>query len=434
MECGFHREGKDSMLQRGKEKIRHLYRWLREESPVPRLAFYIGLTVELFMVIIDKSNYINPIEGYLFRLTFLLFACKLALTRYELREWIGIFALEAVGLISYRVTGANDLIRFVTFVAACKGIPLKEALKYTFYVTLAGCLVIVTLSVTGIYGEISLTQAFGHESAETTLYIGKEEAAETRYTLGMGHPNALSCMFFMLAALGVYVWFDRIKWYGYLVLMLLSAGVYRLTGSKTSMLITTAFLAGACLFSLAKGFGRLTFPYVCGLLVFALCIAFSVDAAVCAKRVKDAQWNAFFYCNPRDNGHIVALSKIDRYISGRIVSLTDSDNNDGMIQTWSAFSCENNMNYYFDMGWVKVFYRYGVIPGILYVAANLCLLLKLWRRRDACGLVLFVMFAVYTVVEAHLISVYIGRNYLLLMMGCQAECVKARNLRPDMIE
>ena len=85
MECGFHREGKDSMLQRGKEKIRHLYRWLREESPVPRLAFYIGLTVELFMVIVDKSNYINPIEGYLFRLTFLLFACKLALTRYELR-------------------------------------------------------------------------------------------------------------------------------------------------------------------------------------------------------------------------------------------------------------------------------------------------------------------------------------------------------------
>ncbi len=76
------------------------------------------------------------------------------------------------------------------------------------------------------------------------------------------------------------------------------------------------------------------------------------------------------------------------------------------------------MNYYFDMGWVKLFYRYGVIPGILYVAANLFLLWRLWRRRDACGLALFVMFAVYTVVEAHLISVYIGRNYLLIVMGC----------------
>lgn len=400
--------------------IKEIYRRLREESPVPRLAFYIGLTIELLMVIIDKSNYINPIEGYLFRLTFLLFVCKLLLTRYERWEWAIIFVMEAVALISYRVTGANDIIRIVTFVAACKGIPLKEALKYTFYVTLAGCLAIVALSVTGIYGDISLTQAFGHEAAETTRYIGEAAAEETRYTLGMGHPNALSCMFFMLAALGVYVWFDRMKWYSYLFLMLLNVGVYLLTRSKTSMLITAAFILGACLFTFVKGLRKKTFFYVCGLLVFLLCIAFSVDAAVCAQRVRDAQWNEFFFCNPRDNAHIVLLGRIDRHISGRIISLTDSDNNDGMIQTWSAFSCENNMNYYFDMGWVKVFYRYGVIPGILYVTANLLLLWQLWRRRDACGLALFVMFAVYTVVEAHLISVYIGRNYLLMMMGCEA--------------
>lgn len=407
------------MEERG-DMIKSLYRRLRDESPVSRLVFYIGLTIELLMVIVDKSNYINPFEGYLFRLTFLLFACKLVLTRYELREWIGIFLLEAVGFISYRITGANDIIRIVTFVAACKGIPLKEVLKYTFYVTLAGCLVIVALSVTGIYGAVSLTQVFGHESAETTRYIGLEAAPETRYTLGMGHPNALSCMFFMLTALGVYVWFERMKWYGYLFLMLLNAGVYFLTRSKTSMLITTAFLCGACLFGFVKRLQKLTFFYVCGLLVFLLCIAFSVDAAVCAQRVRDAQWNAFFYLDPRDNDHIVALGKIDRHINGRIISLTDSENNDGMIHTWSAFSCENNMNYYFDMGWVKVFYRYGVVPGILYVAANLLLLWKLWRRRDACGLALFVMFSVYTVVEAHLISVYIGRNYLLMMMGCCA--------------
>lgn len=39
--------------------------------------FYAGLTIELLMVIVDKSNYINPIEGRLFQITFLLFALKL---------------------------------------------------------------------------------------------------------------------------------------------------------------------------------------------------------------------------------------------------------------------------------------------------------------------------------------------------------------------
>ena len=86
----------------------------------------------------------------------------------------------------------------------------------------------------------------------------------------------------MLAALGVYVWFDRMKWYSYLFLMLLNVGVYLLTRSKTSMLITAAFILGACLFTFVKGLRKKTFFYVCGLLVFLLCIAFSVDAAVCA--------------------------------------------------------------------------------------------------------------------------------------------------------
>lgn len=33
------------------------------------------------------------------------------------------------------------------------------------------------------------------------------------------------------------------------------------------------------------------------------------------------------------------------------------------------------------------------------------------------GLVMMAVLAVYTVVEAHIVSVYIGRNYLLFLMG-----------------
>ena len=393
-----------------------LYRRIKS-GKFPWLLFYIGLTIELLIVIIDKSNYINPIEGRLFQITFLIFACKLLLTDYNKKQWCAIILLEAVAFVSYRVTGANDLIRIVTFVAACKDIPLRQMLKYTFQVTLLGCLIIIALSVTGIYGEISLTQAYGHESAETTLYIGEEAAEETRYTLGMGHPNALSCMFLMLVVMGVYVYFDRMKWYMYLFIMLLNIGVYMLTDSKTGMLIVTGFLAGACILSYCKVLREKALIYVCGLLVFALCIGFSVDAAVCAQRVRDAKWNEFFYQSPLDNKHIVALGRIDRHISGRIVSLTDTARNDGMIHTWSAFSEPNNMKNYFDMGWVKLFYRYGVVPGAIYVIARLALLWKFWKKKDACGLLLFTILAVYNVVEAHLISVYIGRNFLLMMMG-----------------
>ena len=391
------------------------YRNLRK-SRLPWYLFYAGLTIELLIVVVDKSNFVNPIEGRLFQITFVFFFLKLLLTKYTGKEWCALLLLELLAVVSYRVTGANDLIRIVTFVAACRDIPLRQMMKYAFYVTLAGCMVIVLLAVTGVYGEISLTQAYGREDPETTLYVGVEAAKETRYTLGMGHPNALSCMFLMLVIMGVYVYFAQMKWYLYLFLMLLNVGVYQLAGSRTSMLITAVFLVGACVMTYVKFLRENWLAYLCGLLVFLLCIGFSVDAAVCAQRVRDAKWNAFFYKNPRDNDHIVALTKIDRYISGRIVSLTDTENNDGMIHTWSAFSCPGNMDHYFDMGWVKVFYRYGIVPGIIYLAAQLVFLRKLYKRRDACGLVVFTVLAVYTVVEAHLISVYIGRNFLLMMM------------------
>ena len=392
------------------------YRNLRK-SRLPWYLFYAGLTIELLIVVVDKSDFINPAEGRLFQITFVFFFLKLLLTKYTGKEWCVLLLSELLAVVSYRVTGANDLIRIVTFVAACKDIPLRQMMKYAFYVTLAGCMVIVLLAVTGVYGEVSLTQTYGRQGPETTVYVGVEAAKETRYTLGMGHPNALSCMFLMLVIMGVYVYFAQMKWYLYLLLMLINAGVYRLAGSRTSMLITAVFLAGACVMTYVRFLRKNWLAYLCGLLVFLLCIGFSVDAAVCAQRVRDARWNAFFHNNPRDNGHIVALEKIDSYISGRIVSLTDSENNDGMIHTWSAFSSQGNMDHYFDMGWVKFFYRYGIVPGILYLAAQLVFLRKLYKRRDACGLVVFTVLAVYTVVEAHLISVYIGRNFLLMMMG-----------------
>lgn len=383
------------------------------ERKIPQLLFYIGLTIELGIVIIDKSNYANPIEGQLFRLTFLIFALKLILTEYTPKERWLIFFFEVIAVISYQMTGKNDVIRIVTFVTACKGIPLKQMMRYTFYVTFAGCAVIVLLSVTGIYGEMRLTMDFGRDF-EMDAWGGE---AETRYTLGMGHPNALACMFLMTLALGLYGFAERLKWYGYLFLLLLSVGIYRLTDSKTSVLITIFLLLGAFIMSHCRFLREKGSAYFGGALIFILCLAFSIDAAVNAQNVREAEWNAYYYENPRADGHIVALMKIDGHLNRRIVSLTDSEKNDGMVGTWSAFSCPNNMTHYFDMGWVKLFYRYGIVPGTLYCLACLALLWKFYRKKDAYGLVIFTMLAIYSVVEAHLFSVYIGRNFLLMMMG-----------------
>lgn len=393
-------------------EIQNLYDILWKRR-IPQLLFYIGLTIELVIVIIDKSNYINPVEGLLFRVTFLLFALKLLGTEYTWKEWCLIVFMELIGLISYKVTGKNDIIRIVTFVAACKGIPLKQMIRYAFYVTLAGCVAIVLLAVTGIYGDMGLTADYGRK---WDVFYG-QTTVETRYTLGMGHPNALSCMFLMLLAMGIYGYAERLKWYVYLFLMLLNVGMYILTDSKTSMLIATLLLLASFVMTYCRFFREKKISYLCGFLVFLLCVGFSVDASANALQVREAWFNYVYSEVEPSDVHGRLLLRADRFMNGRIKSLTDSARKDGTIGTWSVFSCPDNMEYYFDMGWVKLFYRYGILPGILYCIACAALLWQFCRKRDAFGLVLFTVLAVYSVMEAHLFSVYIGRNFLLMMMG-----------------
>lgn len=365
------------------------------------LFFYLCITLEILLVIVDKSNYTNPLEGQLFRITFLLAALKILCTRYSNREWVTIFLFGILGFISYRVTGRNEIIRIVAFIAACKGVEMKKALKYVFFTTAAGCLVLVTLSVTGIYGGLYLEADFGRE------YV------QRRYCLGLGHPNALHCMFFMLAALGLYLYQERMRWYGYLLLFLANLGLYALTDSNTGMLMTACTIGMAVFFRYWKKLKEKKWVYLVGMAVFFICVLFSVAAASesFTKPDMDAVRNPH-----REFGNPLIQAAEER-LNGRIIDLYyGTRNQEGTVSTWSLFSNPENTQY-FDMGFVRIFYWYGILPGIVYIILTGLLFWQCYRKKDSMGLVLLVVFSVYTVVEAHLVSVYIGRNYILFLMG-----------------
>ena len=107
---------------------------------------------------------------------------------------------------------------------------------------------------------------------------------------------------------------------------------------------------------------------------------------------------------------------LDKLLTGRIHSLVDTTYKEGTISTWSLFSSPHN-TYYFDMGWVRLFYWYGIIPGIIVVACLFLLLGYFFKNDRLAEMILFSTYSVYTIVEAHIVSVYIGRNYLLFIAG-----------------
>lgn len=132
-------------------------------------CFWLGLVIEILIVIVDKSAYTNPLESQLFRLTFLLFCIKIALTKYSAGEWLCMLLFGAVMFVSYRINERDEAVRIIAFIAACKGMDIKKVMRVVCWVTFAGCAALVLLSVTGIYGKVAVTANFGREVQPDSL-------------------------------------------------------------------------------------------------------------------------------------------------------------------------------------------------------------------------------------------------------------------------
>ena len=362
------------------------------------ICFYLAVMIEVIMVIIDKSAYTNPIEGQLFRVTFVLCALKVISTKYSLKEWIIFGAFLLLGVISYLATGRNEIIRFVTFAMAFKGIEIKPCLKLVFGMTVTGLALIILLACGGIYGDMALTMDYGRG------------AVETRYTLGMGHPNALQCMVWAVMVLGMYVYFDKMKWYFYLVLAALQTATFLLTDSKTAFLVGMLTIAMAfCIQYCVKLRDKKITKWL-GLAAMGGSMGISVLSAAEAYRLYNYVWKG-------DRTPITMIFwYLDKALNGRIYALIDSENWEGAMNTWRLFSTPDS-TYYFDMGWARLFYWYGIIPGIIFCVLVIALLLYCWKQKDYMAVVCMISFAIYSVIEAHAVSVYLARNYVLFLMA-----------------
>lgn len=367
---------------------------------IGNVCFYLAVIIEVMLVILDKSAFAYPFEGWTFRITFALCLMKVVGTKYTRKEYLVTGLFLVLGTISYLVTGRNEIVRVVMFIAACKDIDMISCLKMVFWMTLLGCGTLVVLSVTGIYGAVALTQDFGRGGIET------------RYVLGMGHPNALHCMVWALTLLGLYLYHERMKWGSYVLLMLLHIGCFVLTASKTSLLISIYTILGffVCDYlknqKLRKAYGIVQTG------IFAACIGGSVLVAKEAMEVWYYNWHPWEEFSLKTR--IWAFA--DKLLTGRITCLIETDHKEGIISTWRLFSTSNS-DYYFDMGWVRLFYWYGIIPAMIAVLVMILLLIYLIRQKKYAEITVFACAAIYTVVEAHFVSVYMGRNYLLFIVG-----------------
>lgn len=347
--------------------------------------FYLGLAAEILLVIWDKSSWTDPYMGQICRMTFLLFAvcCACSVRKSTMAEDI-VFAIGVlIGALSWRFGGRNDLLRIVIFLRAAGTVSVPRAMKVTFVSSVLGCLGLVGLAFAGIQGHLYQTYDYGH-------------GVETRWDLGLGHPNSLHCMAAMLLIFGLYLFEKKMKLYLYVLLGVGNVLLYGLTRSNTAFAISMLALMLSLLLHYGKKLAAGNAVYFLGELFLFGGLLFSVFCGIY-----------------RPSGHWL-LEKLDHVLTGRISSLWTTTFHEGTLSTWKWFGQRLNVCY-FDLGWLRVVYWYGVIPAIVIIGLTFALLEYARKTRDKAAFMLLLCFGLYTVFEAHLVSAYIGRNYALFI-------------------
>lgn len=347
--------------------------------------FYLGLAAEILLVIWDKSSWTDPYMGQICRMTFLLFAvcCACSVRKSTMAENI-VFAIGVlIGALSWRFGGRNDLLRIVIFLRAAGKVSVPRAMKVTFVSSVLGCLGLVGLAFAGIQGHLYQTYDYGH-------------GVETRWDLGLGHPNSLHCMAAMLLIFGLYLFEKKMKLYLYVLLGVGNVLLYGLTRSNTAFAISMLALMLSLLLHYGKKLAAGNAVYFLGELFLFGGLLFSVFCGIY-----------------RPSGHWL-LEKLDHVLTGRISSLWTTTFHEGTLSTWKWFGQRLNVCY-FDLGWLRVVYWYGVIPALVIIGLTFALLEHARKTRDKAAFILLLCFGLYTVFEAHLVSAYIGRNYALFI-------------------
>ncbi len=362
--------------------------------------FYFAWTLELVLMIVEKSEIPFSQESYVFRITFVLTFLAVLFMEHDKREWILIAVLLAISFFAYRYSGKNDLLRFTVFVMAARDLDLKWAMKYTFWVCSIGFGFIILLSLFGVLGDVSLTMDFGRG------------ADEVRYVLGFGHPNTLFSGVYVLLLMWLWLYGGTAGIIGYLAAAAVSIAAALITVSRTGLVITVLTLFVSAVF---RVFGKLKEKGIVYILEIIVSPVMCVATAILAAGVSEG-WYAEKGIKVPDSLFLYYWM-LEQKLNFRISSIYyAAEGRDAVLSRWQLFAGHDHESF-FDMGWVRLFYWYGIIPTAIIILAILAVIFVCYRKKDIQTMVLIFSLSIYTVIEATFVTRYFGRDFFILIMG-----------------
>ena len=350
------------------------------------LFFWAGILCELA---VSFSGYLfgGYKEQIIIVLGMCMFSLKIVMDIDIKKEGPAFLVLAAYGLLAYMFQGSALILRIILILFAGRDQDAKKVMKLFLYVTLVVMVITGILSGMGLFRYFYLQEEFRHTPDEI------------RYTFGFIHPNGFTFFAFRVLLLAVYVYFDRLKWWGLLILWGAYIPFVYLADSKSGMALGTFLIVLALIAKINFSKTVLKVLYWTGNIVMAAEIIFAYVSMVC--------YDPHF----GPDGYAVGFwQTINQYVvTGRLTSAFNTFHEYpitlmGMYK--APFTTE--------IGFVSSLYAYGAVFVIFYYILLFSLFYRVYKQGNKIGMVFVVIMNLYAFSEDFL--PYVNKN-MILMLG-----------------
>lgn len=346
----------------------------RQEKPGD-IAFYIGIGIQLLIMVVGYGDWGIPLHGRLMQIAFILFCVKILTTEYSKAEWLSMFILGGIGILSYVGTKDEYVLSVIVMIFAAKNIDFNRVCKWILWIAIVFTVGTALLSLCGVGGMAVDIRDYGRGGVEA------------RWCLGFGHANNLHGTVWYIVALAVYLYYDKINWKSCILATIGNLGLFYLTASRGGMIATQVVII---LVGLSKYWKSLFSKKWIYLFATVEIIGVSILSVVSA-------------IIPFEKHPILSIP--DRLSTGRLhLAYWYAD-----ISKWNLLASGGELKA-IDNGWVLMFFCYGYIIGIVFILFHILLVYKMWTNRNGVLITLLITGVFYTFMEA---TYMVNSAYLL---------------------
>ena len=337
---------------------------IKKKENIGNILFFIGIILELLIMMTDHSQITLPLRGRVSHLAFVLFGCKILTTDYSKREWTIIFLFAILGAVSYFTCKDEYVIRAVMMVVSAKNVNTEKVTKATFFAALAGTTLIVLLSLTGVLGTTVDIRDYGRG------------LVEARWCLGFSHANNVHDMFWYLLSFFFLLNNKNCSWKHYSFFTAANIALYFLTISRTGVIVAQAIILAAALFHYMPRLNQKMWIYLLSIFgVMATMFLILLGGLYGTK-------------NP-------LIRFFNRLFTERLQMVYEH----APVSKWTLFPQPNSMQCV-DNGIAWLFYGYGIVVGVAYLAIIIALIYLMYQKIHRMSLAILVTAVLVTFIKA----------------------------------